>query len=157
MVQLSSDDLGRLLLAVGVLLALARILGELAQRIGQPGILGELLTGILLGPSILGSVAPGAHDYLFPASGPFALALDGLSNVGVVLFLLVAGMEVNLSAIWRQGKSALSVSISGIVIPFAIGFAAGWLSPSLLARTPRPIDLYLPLSWRRRFPSRPCR
>ena len=132
MVQLSSDDLGRLLLAVGVLLALARILGELAQRIGQPGILGELLTGILLGPSILGSVAPRAHDYLFPASGPFALALDGLSNVGVVLFLLVAGMEVNLSAIWRQGKSALSVSISGIVIPFAIGFAAGWLSPSLL-------------------------
>ena len=132
MVQLNSDDLGRLLLAVGILLLVARLLGELAQRIGQPGILGELLTGILLGPSILGALAPTAHDYLFPAAGPSVLALDGLANVGVVLFLLVAGMEVNLSTIWRQGRSALSVSLSGIVIPFAIGFVAGWLAPGLL-------------------------
>lgn len=136
MVQLSSDDLGRLLLAVGVLLAVARLLGELAQRIGQPGILGELLAGILLGPSVLGSVAPGIHDYLFPAAGHSVLALDGLANVGVVLFLLVAGMEVNLSTIWRQGKSALFVSISGIAIPFAIGFAAGWFAPELLGADP---------------------
>lgn len=132
MVQLNSDDIGRLLLAVGILLAVARLLGELAQRIGQPGILGELLTGILLGPSILGALAPTVHDYLFPAAGASVLALDGLANVGVVLFLLVAGMEVNLSTIWRQGRSALSVSLSGILIPFVIGFVAGWLAPGLL-------------------------
>jgi Kef-type K+ transport system membrane component KefB/mannitol/fructose-specific phosphotransferase system IIA component (Ntr-type) len=115
-------------LAIGVLLTVARTLGEIARRWGQPAVLGEILAGILLGPAIFGRLAPEATAFLFPQSGPNAIVLDGLTTLAIALFLLVAGLDVDLSRIMRQGRLAASVSVGGMVVPFAIGFGAAWLA-----------------------------
>lgn len=121
-------------LALGILLGTARLLGELAQRLHQPSVLGELLAGVLLGPTVLGAIAPDIFTYIFPATGPNAIALSAVALLSVVLFLLVAGLEVDLSIIGRQGKIAPWVSVSGIVLPFVIGFIAAWIAPEMLGR-----------------------
>lgn len=125
-----------MLLALGVLLTFARAFGEAARRLGQPAVVGEILAGVFLGPTVMGVLAPEWIGALFPRSGPNALALDGLTTVAIALYLLVAGMEVDLSAIWRRGKTALSVGVAGIAIPFALGFLFAWFAPGALSATP---------------------
>lgn len=119
-------------LAIGVLLASARVMGELARMLRQPAVLGEILAGILLGPTLLGALAPRFTASLFPAAGPNAIILNGLTTLSVTLFMLVAGLELDLSTIWRQGRTAISVSVMGIIIPFALGFILAWLIPQYL-------------------------
>jgi Kef-type K+ transport system membrane component KefB/mannitol/fructose-specific phosphotransferase system IIA component (Ntr-type) len=121
-------------LALGILLSFARFLGELARRFNQPTVLGEILAGILLGPTVLGAVAPEVTSFLFPNTGHGALVLDGLTTLAVVLFLLVAGMGVDLSTMWKQGRAATSVGVSGIVVPFGLGFLVAWYVPHLVGR-----------------------
>jgi len=133
---LTNQDLTLLFLAIGLLLLAARVCGELAQRLGQPSVLGELIAGILLGPTVLGAVMPDLPQTIFPAEGPVAVALDGVTTLAIVLFLLVAGMEVDLSVIWRQGRTALTVSLAGVVLPFGIGFLAGLTQPVALGMSP---------------------
>lgn len=133
---LSHQDITVILLGLGTLLAAARIFGELANRLGQPMVIGEIIAGIILGPTVLGHFMPEVTAYLFPASGPPASVLSGITTVAVVLFLLVAGIEVDLSTIFRQGRVAMTVSLAGIVVPFAMGIAAGWIAPDLLGREP---------------------
>jgi len=123
-------------LSLGILLGLARVLGELAQQLRQPSVLGELLAGVLLGPTVLGTIAPEVSAFLFPQHGPNAIALDTISTLAIVLFLMVAGIEVDLSTIWKQGRVGLKVGISSIVIPFSFGLAGAWLFPQLLGRQP---------------------
>jgi Kef-type K+ transport system membrane component KefB/mannitol/fructose-specific phosphotransferase system IIA component (Ntr-type) len=137
---MSHDELVSLFLALGVLLVVARLLGEFVRRFGQPSVLGELLAGIMLGPTILGAIAPGAYEALFPffvehpetgeqIISNFSVAFEGLTTVAIALFLMVAGMEVDLATVWRQGKLALGVGVLGIVVPFGMGFgtaAAGY-------------------------------
>src|SRR5262245_16828273 len=134
MQTLSAHDIMVLLLALGVLLGCARILGEIFQRFKQPAVIGELLAGILLGPTVLEHVLPSVNHFLFPQTGASAYVLSGIATVAVVLFLLVAGMEVDLSSVFRQGKAAMTVSISGIAIPFSIGLLAAWTAPDLFGR-----------------------
>jgi Kef-type K+ transport system membrane component KefB/mannitol/fructose-specific phosphotransferase system IIA component len=124
-----------LLLSLAVLLAGARVAGELCRHLGQPAILGEILVGIVLGPTVFGALFPGASAWLFhdPAS---AQVRQGFGQVAVCLFMLVAGLEVDLGAVARRGLSALGVSLSGIVIPFAVGFATAYAWPDLLGGTP---------------------
>ena len=114
-------DATRLLLGLAVLLLAARGLGELAQRWGQPSVLGELLAGILLGPALCGRALPEASEYLFPATGPTHAVLEGFRTLAVALFLMVAGLEVDLSTAFQRGKAALSVSVAGIAAPFVLG------------------------------------
>jgi len=135
MTHLAPHELLTMLLAVAVLLGTARLLGQIANWLHQPAVLGEMLAGVLLGPTVLGHVAPGTFAALFPATGPNALALDVITNVSIVLYLLVAGLEVDLSTIWRQGHAALKVGVVSVVVPFAIGLAAAWGAPRLLGRT----------------------
>lgn len=134
MERLSSSEIVILLLGLGTLLALARLLGEWAQRWNQPAVLGEMLAGILLGPTVLGSIAPGLTNYLFPTTGSAALALDGFSTLAITLFLLVAGIEVDLSTMWRQGRAAATIGIAGTVFPFALGYSSAVLIPGILGR-----------------------
>jgi Kef-type K+ transport system membrane component KefB/mannitol/fructose-specific phosphotransferase system IIA component (Ntr-type) len=131
---LEPTELGVMLLALAALIGVARLLGELARRMHQPAILGELLAGILLGPTVFGTLAPGWQAFLFPREGPNALVLDGIGSLSIVLFLLVAGMEVDLSIVWKQGRSALKVGLLGTVIPFAIGLLGAALVPRALGR-----------------------
>ena len=133
---LTHSETTAMFLALGVLLASARVLGETARRFNQPAVLGEILAGILLGPTVFGALAPGWSAFLFPQSGGGALALDGLMTLAITLFLLVAGLEVDLSTIWRQGKLAINVGVAGVVVPFAVGFGAAWFVPELMGREP---------------------
>ena len=134
--RLSSADIVALFCGLGILLGAARLLGGLARRVRQPAVLGEILAGIVLGPTILGRFAPQVVEHLFASEGPRAVVHDGLTVLAVTLFLLVAGMEVDFSTMWRQGRAALSVGWLGVAFPFAIGFAAAWFAPGLLDMDP---------------------
>jgi Kef-type K+ transport system membrane component KefB/mannitol/fructose-specific phosphotransferase system IIA component (Ntr-type) len=116
------------LLSLGVLLSAARLLGELARRLGFPLVFGELASGILLGPTVLGRTAPNAQHWLFPGGVPQTM-LAGYTNVAVVLLLVVAGLEVNLSIVRKRGRSALLTSFMGIAMPLAGGVVLGVLLP----------------------------
>lgn len=133
---LTKQELTALLLALGLLLFSARILGEVAKRFNQPSVLGEIAAGILLGPTVLGALAPELSLFLFPPQGGGAVALQGLTTVAIVLFLLVAGIEVDLSTVWKQGKTAVFVALLGMLLPFSVGFALAWSFPSLLGYQP---------------------
>ncbi len=132
MSHFTPPDITVMFLSLAVLLGGARLAGELARKVRQPSVLGEILAGILLGPTVLGHFLPAYGSWLFPKAGPAALGLSAIENVGVVLFLLVAGIEVDLSKVFRQGKRALSVSFFGIIIPFTFGIAMAWFFPRLV-------------------------
>ena len=96
---MSHQDITLVFLALGVLLASGRLLGELAQRLGQPAVVGELLAGVILGRTVMGRFWPDFALTLFPESGDRAGFLHGLTTVSAALFLLAAGIEVQLSTL----------------------------------------------------------
>ncbi|MBZ0253595.1 MAG: cation:proton antiporter, partial [Candidatus Methylomirabilis sp.] len=136
MTKLSPDDIVVMFLGLAVLLGAARVMGEVARRFGQPAVLGEIVAGVLLGRTALGKVDPALMGWLFPSSGAAAVVQEAFSALAAALFLLIAGMEVDLSRLWRQGRTALSVSAGGIAVPFALGFAAAWFAPAVLGAAP---------------------
>jgi Kef-type K+ transport system membrane component KefB len=133
---LTAKDLTTMFFALAVLLGAAKLAGELVQKIGQPSILGEISAGILLGPTVLGHFRPEWYATLFPSSGPVPIVLETVATLGVVFFLLAAGLETSLHSIFRQGRSALFVSFFGVVFPFATGFLAAELFPHFLGAEP---------------------
>jgi Kef-type K+ transport system membrane component KefB len=116
-------------MALATLLGCAKLAAELMQKIGQPPILGEISVGIFLGPTVLGHYRPHLYQALFPMTGPMPIVLDTVTTLGVVFFLLTAGFEIDLRSIFRQGKSALLVSIFGVAFPFGAGFLAAEVFP----------------------------
>ncbi|MGC8642386.1 MAG: cation:proton antiporter [Isosphaeraceae bacterium] len=127
--DLHAADLTVFFLGLGVLLGSAHALGEVARRLGQPAVIGEMVAGLLLGPTVLGSVVPALQAWLFPAHGPAAVALDAVIALAVALLLLVAGLEVDLSAVWRQGRAALVIALAGLLVPLVLGGSLAWLMP----------------------------
>jgi Kef-type K+ transport system membrane component KefB/nucleotide-binding universal stress UspA family protein len=119
-----------------VLLVCGRLLGEAMQRIGQPAVMGQLIAGILLGPSVLGALWPDLQQSLFPQSREQQSMIDAVSQLGILMLLLLTGMETDLSVVRRLGRAALSVSIAGVSLPFACGFALGELLPETLLPVP---------------------
>lgn len=103
-------DFGAFLLAFAAALIGAKLFGELAERVGQPAVLGELLAGIVLGPSVLGLV-------------PLSDGIFLLAEIGVVLLLFEVGLETDLEELIRVGAPALAVAAAGMILPFAGGYA----------------------------------
>ena len=134
--HLTQHDVMVVFLALAALLASAKFAGELVKKFNQPSVLGEILAGILLGPTVLGHFQPSVYALLFPRTGPIALVLDGVTAISVVFFLLTAGIEIDLGSIFRQGKTALLVSSFGIVIPFAFGLFSAWAFPAWMGADP---------------------
>jgi Kef-type K+ transport system membrane component KefB len=124
-------ELGFLASIVVVLLA-ARLLGEAAQRLGQPVVIGQLVAGILLGPSFLGLLWPDAEHALFSADPVQKATLQGFGTFGILLLLVLTGMEVDVRRLRKIGPPALSVSLAGIAVPFAFGSALGFAAPLTL-------------------------
>jgi Kef-type K+ transport system membrane component KefB/nucleotide-binding universal stress UspA family protein len=116
-------------LDVLVLVAAGRLMGEAAQRLGQPAVMGQLLAGLLLGPSVLGLLWPDLQHALFPRSPAQQAMLNAVSQLGVLMLLLLTGMETDLKLLRRVGRAAFSVSVAGIMLPFACGFALGAYLP----------------------------
>jgi Kef-type K+ transport system membrane component KefB len=112
-----------------VLLLVARSLGAGARRLGQPAVLGELAAGLLLGPSVFGLLAPGAHAWLFPPDPAQAALLGGVGWIGVFLLLVVVGLETDLELVRRMRGAATRVAAGGLLVPFAGGAAIGMLLP----------------------------
>ena len=118
-------------LSLAILLGLARFLGELARKYRQPSVLGEILAGVLLGPTVLGYINHDWFAFLFPDTGATAIAFHGLVTMSVALLLLVAGMEVDLSVALKQGKAAIFVSIAGVALPFFMGSSLAYGLPDM--------------------------
>ncbi|HUG86126.1 MAG TPA: cation:proton antiporter [Euzebya sp.] len=134
---ISHDALLIFLLQFLLLLLLARGLGILATRVGMPSVVGELLAGLLLGPTVLGGIAPGIADSLFPAETSQAHLLEIVSFIGVMLLLILTGLETDLKLIASKGRAAVKISFSGIFIPLALGVVLGLqLSPDLVGVNP---------------------
>jgi len=129
MQHLSPHDVMTMFLALATLLGCAKLAAELMQKIGQPPVLGEISVGIFLGPTVLGHYRPHVYETLFPRTGPMPIVLETVTTLGVVFFLLTAGLEIDLRSIFRQGKSALLVSIFGVAFPFASGVLAASAFP----------------------------
>jgi Kef-type K+ transport system membrane component KefB len=113
--------LPRLLLQLAVIVLVARVLGIAARRVGQPPVIGEIAAGVILGPSLLGWIAPGATAFLFPDSSLPVLQL--LSQIGVLLFMFVVGLELEPSHLRGNARTAIAVSHFSIVVPFTLGVA----------------------------------
>lgn len=124
------------LVQIAVLLAAARLLGELMQKLGQSAVIGELAAGVLLGPSFLGRFFPEFHAKLFPHEQLQADLLAAISWIGVIFLLIVIGLETDLNLIKRKGKKAMSVSAGGILVTFITGFSLGWLLPDVYLANP---------------------
>lgn len=120
-----------------LLIAVGRGLGEIMQRIGQPSVIGELLAGILLGPSLFGWIWPEAQAAIFPKTPEQKAMIDGIAQFGILLLLLLTGMETDLKLVRKVGKAAIAISIAGILVPFACGFALGEFLPDALLPNPQ--------------------
>jgi len=137
--SVSAHDITSVFIALALLIATARALGELVRHFHQPAVLGEILAGVLLGPTILGRFAPELQAAIFPAQGSAAVILSGISTLAVTMFLLVAGMEVDFYAAVHQGTATVRISAWGMLVPFTLGLASATLFPTLLMETPSPV------------------
>ncbi|HVV41191.1 MAG TPA: cation:proton antiporter [Nitrobacter sp.] len=125
-----------LIAQIALLIAVGRGLGEIMQRIGQPSVIGELLGGLLLGPSVFGWLWPAAQRAIFPPIPEQKALIEGLAQFGILLLLLLTGMETDLKLVRKVGRPAFFISVAGIVVPFACGFALGQVLPQSLLPHP---------------------
>src|SRR5712692_2548429 len=95
-----------------LLLLTGRLLGEAMQRIGQPAIIGQLVAGILLGPSVFGAIWPDAQHAVFPTKGEQKSMIDAVAQLGILMLLLLTGMETDLPLIRKVRAAAASISIA---------------------------------------------
>jgi Kef-type K+ transport system membrane component KefB/nucleotide-binding universal stress UspA family protein len=117
-------------LEVTLLVVVGRLLGEAMQRLRQPAVIGQLLAGIILGPSVFGGTWPSLQQTIFPVHTADRQMLNAVSELGVLLLLLLTGMETNLALVKRVRRTALSISLAGILFPFVLGYALGHLLPA---------------------------
>ena len=131
---LASHQLLIFILEVATLLALAFALGRIAVRLKMPAVVGELLAGVILGPSLLGFLAPGFSGWLMPSEPAQMHLLDAAAQIGVLLLVGVTGSHFDLAMLRRRRATAARISISGLVVPLAMGIGLGLVLPaSLLA------------------------
>ncbi len=125
-----SDALMHVLLALVAIIIAGYLLGRLFKYLGQPPVIGEVIAGILLGPSLLGWVWPQAYRFILPPSvGPF---LGVIAQIGVILYMFLVGLELNLGVVRARSKATVLVSHASIVAPFVLGAAlALYLYPRL--------------------------
>lgn len=133
---LGHHELLLLLVQLALLLFVARGLGEWMRRIDLPPVVGELLAGVLLGPSLFGLILPDLQAQIFPKSQVQSDLLSVVSWLGVLFLLVVTGIETDLNLIVRKGRTALLISLGGIIVPFATGLGLGWLLPESFLANP---------------------
>jgi Kef-type K+ transport system membrane component KefB/nucleotide-binding universal stress UspA family protein len=127
------------LIEVAIVIVLSRAIGLLFQRIQQPLVIGEIVAGIALGPSLLGSISPGLMNAIFP---PETLPiLNVLSQIGLIFFMFLIGLELNPKYLQGQLKSAILISNAGIILPFILG---GLVAIPLYPLLPEPLVGFLP-------------
>src|SRR5450755_16015 len=115
------ESLPRLLLQIIIIIATTQLLSSLFKKIGQPAVIGETVAGILLGPSLLGLLFPSAFHFIFPVESLPNLRF--LSQIGLILFMFIVGMELDTRLLRKQAFEAVIISHASILIPFTLGIA----------------------------------
>ena len=116
---MTPELLFHVLLALAVVVIGGRVFGVVVARVGQPPVIGEVLSGILLGPSLLGAMAPGVEAFLFPDSARPALGV--IAQLGVILYMFVVGLEFDAASLRRRVAPYVVISQASILLPFALG------------------------------------
>jgi Kef-type K+ transport system membrane component KefB/nucleotide-binding universal stress UspA family protein len=129
-------DVLMLVFQIAVLLLAARTFGEIAQRLGQPSVVGEILAGIILGPSLLSSLVPMVGEWVIPQNDTQGYLLEVISLLGAMFLLLLTGLETDIKLIKKHAKTAIGVSFGGISVTFATGFILGQNLPEFLLADP---------------------
>jgi Kef-type K+ transport system membrane component KefB len=129
--KLPHDAVVQLLIQISIMLAMGRIFAEVARRLKQPAVVGEIIAGIILGPTIMGTIQPDWFQFLFPVGNVSGVVLAGMVQISVVMLLFIAGLEVDLHIVWQQGRQSIFTSVLGLIIPFAFGFALPYFAPGL--------------------------
>jgi Kef-type K+ transport system membrane component KefB len=127
--KLGHADVVHLLLQLSCMLVMGRLFAEVARKLNQPAVIGEIVAGILLGPTVLGMIAPEWFEALYPVGSVSGVVLSGFVQVAVVMLLFIAGLEVDLHIVWQQGRQAIATSLFGLIIPFALGFIFPYFFP----------------------------
>ena len=134
------DALPHVLLALALVIVTARAVGALFTALHQPPVIGEVLAGIFLGPSLLGRLAPTASAYVLPASvAPF---LSVLSQVGVILYMFLVGLELDLGLIRNRTHATVAISHASIIAPFLLGTALSLLLYPLVSSSDVPFTAF---------------
>jgi Kef-type K+ transport system membrane component KefB len=120
-VTLSTFQVSLLLTTMALTVLGAHAMGYLFVRLRQPAVVGEILAGLVLGPTLLGLVAPRVEATLFPGTGVVPMAMGALGEMGLLLLMFVAGGEMRIQATEGQRRAVASVAVTGLVVPFAVG------------------------------------
>jgi Kef-type K+ transport system membrane component KefB len=107
-------------LELAVILGVCRLVGLMALRLGQPQVVGEMVAGVLLGPSLLGRIAPGVQHQLFPA-GQANVVLYTTAQIGLVLYMFLVGLNFDINLVKHRARTAAAVSAAGVLAPLALG------------------------------------
>ena len=126
---MNSQDFVKFAIQITTMLACALIFGQLMRKVKQPRVVGEMIGGIVLGPTLLGVLAPGIFAWLFQSSANVALVRDASIKLGMLFFLFIAGLEVNLSDLRRLGRKAISIGLVGTLLPIGVGVGLVYLLP----------------------------
>jgi Kef-type K+ transport system membrane component KefB len=137
----SHHDILLVLVAFTILLVAARLFGELAGRLGQPPVAGEILAGVVLGPSLLAGAVPALGNWIVPETQTAGQLLEFAGLIGAMFLLLITGMETDIPLIRRHARKATSIAAGGLFLPFAGGLAVAFVVPDSLLPDPeqRPI------------------
>lgn len=127
--KLPHDAVVQLLFQLSIMILMGRLFAEIARRLRQPAVVGEIIAGIILGPTIMGMLQPEWFQSLFPVNDSSGVVLAGFVQVAVVMLLFIAGLEVDLHIVWQQGGQAVITSLFGLVVPFALGFVFPYYFP----------------------------
>lgn len=118
------------LVQFSLILFTARFLGALVQKLGQPAVLGELTAGILLGPSVLGAIAPGAQAAIFPSTQLSFHLLEIVSWLGMIFLLFTTGLETNLKVLRQMGRRTMKIVVCDLSVALAVGVTVGHYLPA---------------------------
>lgn len=126
---LADEKVMLFLIEIAILLTAAVVSGEVLARMGQPAVIGQLLAGIILGPSVLGAIFPQAYSQIFPIEHTQQYLIDIISWLGVIFLLMLTGTETDIALIKKQSKVAIATAMGATILPLAAGFLVSYLLP----------------------------
>lgn len=127
---MGGDQVLAFITLLGLLLGSALILGRLARRLGMPSVIGELCAGVLIGPSVVGSLAPGVFGWLRLDQGEQLHLVDAVGQIGVLMLVGITGIGIDLGLMRRRVRTTAVVSTAALVLPLAAGVALGLVLPA---------------------------
>ena len=126
---MTSQDFVKLALQISLMLGSALVFGQFMRRLKQPAVLGEMIGGIILGPTIFGLLAPDLFAWLFNSSVNVTIMRDASVKLGMLFFLFIAGLETNISDLKKLGRKAVLIGLGGTLVPIAVGVALVYAMP----------------------------